>query len=50
MNKYESVIIINPEVSEDLYKQVINKISDVIKSFSKTSEKSLLFMRRERKN
>lgn len=42
MNKYESVIIINPEVSEDLYKQVINKISDVIKSFSKTSEKSLV--------
>jgi len=42
MNKYESVIIINPDISEDAYKEVINKISEVIKGFSKTSEKSLV--------
>lgn len=42
MNKYESVIIIKPDVSEDLYKKVINKVSDLIKSFSEMNENNIV--------
>lgn len=41
MNKYESVIIINPDLEENVIKEAIDKIADLIKSFAKENEKEL---------
>lgn len=41
MNKYESVIIINPNLEENVIKAAIDKIADLIKSFAKENETEL---------
>ena len=41
MNKYESVIIINPNLEENVIKAAIDKIADLINSFAKENETEL---------
>lgn len=38
MNKYESVIILDPDIQEDSIKEAINEIQDTIKKFDERNE------------
>lgn len=42
MNKYESVIIINPDLNEDIVQDVIEKMKELIISFTEKNKESLV--------
>ena len=46
MNKYESVIIINANLEENVIKGAINKIADLIKSFAKENISNKLVIKK----
>lgn len=41
MNKYESVVIINPDIKEENIKKTIEKLGNIIKGFNKENNSNL---------